>query len=321
MRGSICAVIALVAVAGLAPPMLGQLNNINNPDPQKMPEARSKAQPGTAEQRVKTVLTRAEGSTAGGFEERRVAIGDSQGRLLLATTRMEKGAAIGATMFILDDHATGTRTEWSTENNHAKMQKFPEGVPGRSSCWETASEEQTLTRWWGASPFGFSFVTCRPAEEHYCDPWGAVLSTPVNLPGDGSSVVRGTYADCRESLSGPPKQDSERKDEDLGIEKILGFETHGCRVTFKNPEGTIVDEKWVAEFGLQGSRKPIVLRSVYESPWYGNSDKLTAKTRIEMTSLSLEEPASTNLQPPKDYTIEPEEMHEVPCEQSAKPPQ
>jgi hypothetical protein len=123
-----------------------------------------------------------------------------------------------------------------------------------------------------------------------------------------------------ESLSGPPKQASKRRVEDLGIERILGFETHGCRVTFKSPEGTSVDEKWVAEFGLEGSRKPIVLRSVSEGPYYSGSNKLTAKTRIETTSFGLEEQAPATLRPPEDYTIETVEMHEVHCMNQLPPP-
>jgi hypothetical protein len=310
MRASVCGVLVLMAVASLVPSMLGQVNKINSPDPQIMLEVFSKAQPYTVEQRVKAVLTHPDGSTAGGFEEKQVISGDSQGRLLFAVTRMKNGAAVGATIFTLDDHAAGTRTGWSTENNLAKMQKFPEGDPERSSCWVIAPEEQTLT--WRM--YKLLDVKCRPAAEHYCAPFGAVLSIPVALFSDGSSAAKGSYQDCRESLSRPPTQNSERKDEDLGTERILGFETHGCRGTWNTPEGTTVVEKWVAEFGLEGSRKPIVLRSVSESPYFDGSAKLTAKVRIETISSNLDEPAPAALEPPTDYKIETVDMHEIPCE-------
>ena len=318
MRGSICGMFVLVVVAGLARPVSGQVNNINSPDFQGLPEVRSNSLHGTTEERLNAVLTRADGSTAGVFEEKRVFLADGQGGVMAAKTLMEKGSAIGATHFVLDDHADGTRAIWTTEDHHAWKQKFPEGVAGRFSCWRIAPSEQTRS-WYGIDGM-FPEVTCRPAAERYCEPFGAVLSTPEGLLPAGASVAAGTYADCRESLSKPSKQDSERKDEDLGSAKILDFETHGCRVTFKTSEFTIVDEKWVAELGSEGSRKPLVLRSVYEGPYYIGSEKVTtAKTRIETTSFSLEEPDPGSLQPPKDYTIETVEMHEVPCAQPLPP--
>jgi hypothetical protein len=318
MRERIGGLLMLAAMTGLALPVLGQVNSINTPVLQIVPEVRSKALPGTTEERLNAVLTRADGSTAGVFEEKRVFLADGRGGVMVAKTLMEKGSAIGATHFILDDHAEGTRAIWTTEDHHAWKQKFPEGVAGRFSCWRIAPSEQTRS-WYGIDGM-FPEVTCRPAAERYCEPFGAVLSTPEGLLPAGASVAAGTYADCRESLSKPSKQDSERKDEDLGSEKILDFETHGCRITFKTPEFTIVDEKWVAELGSEGSRKPLVLRSVYEGPYYIGSEKVTtAKTRIETTSYSLEEPDPTALQPPKDYTIETVEMHEVPCAQPLPP--
>jgi hypothetical protein len=298
MRGSIWGVLALVAVAGWALPVSGQNVEPNGPGSQIKSTVRSASQPYTMKYRVKLAGVRSDGIITGKAEQDMVYSEDSQGRQLVAITSLEKGR----TVYRLDDHLAGTRTVWSTDKSEANVLKFPVGVPGRNSCWKIAS---------GGLDFGLLRTTCFPSDEHYCDQFGAVSVAQAAVWRSGSSVAKASYGDCKNRLSGA--RQILGKEEDLGTETILGFETHGCRITRKAAAGITVDEKWVVEFGLETSWQPLVMRSFYESPILA-PETVTTTRNEEMTSLALDEPAPATLQPPEDYEIKTVEMYEVPCE-------
>jgi hypothetical protein len=80
----------------------------------------------------------------------------------------------------------------------------------------------------------------------------------------------------------------------------------------KAPDGKYIREAWLTSFGTLSNHMSMSLRSVYESPAFG--DQIIQQTK-ELISLDTSEPAPATFQPPKGYEIKTLEMHEVPCEE------
>jgi hypothetical protein len=104
------------------------------------------------------------------------------------------------------------------------------------------------------------------------------------------------------------------KAEDLGTTTIQGIEADGHRFTTVIPAGQIgndrqlvrVSESWMAP-GFN-----FALRSTYEDPQSG-------KSTTEVVNLDLSEPPLSTFQPPDDYKVELEELHEVACPEPGMP--
>lgn len=107
-----------------------------------------------------------------------------------------------------------------------------------------------------------------------------------------------------------PIQRSKPKVDELGMVSIQGVEARGQRISRTISAGeagndrTIitVEENWVSP------SLDIELRQSIEDPRTGS------RTR-ELVSLALQEPDPSLFQPPPDYKITTEQMHEVPCSQ------
>jgi hypothetical protein len=303
MRGSICGMLALVASLALA--ALGQRAQ-EPPSPNK--PVRYKDQPFTAEFRVTTVVTQADG-TADTSEEIRLQERDSQRRWLFKSTDV----ASGITHSTVNDPVAGTQTVWNSVNKLAKLLKLPISIPERKSCWKTPDEELNVQR--GEVHVEIAGITCPPADSFNQACTGDSIA--IAHSGDDSPAPKASFADCTrsitiESLGGA----SEEQAKDLGTEVIRGYETHGCRVTTAIPEGTVIRESWVTGLGQAANRMIMPLRRVNQFPYFRNeTDMRTHKQTEELISLTTNEPDPATFQPPKDYEIKTAEMHEVPCEE------
>ena len=107
------------------------------------------------------------------------------------------------------------------------------------------------------------------------------------------------------------QQQPKPQTEDLGVTTIEGIEVHGRRITRTIPAGQIgndqplvtTNEMWSAP-SLMG----LTLKSISDDPRNG-------KVTREVVHLDLGEPDQAIFQPPSDYKIQVQEMHQVPCEQ------
>jgi hypothetical protein len=271
--------------------------------------ARWKSIPYTLERRNTTVITRADGSTTTS-DDAVVTATDSEGRSLFADTP----GATGHSSFIVDDPVTGTRTAWNSENREAKVLTFPAAVAGRRSCWRVPVVEQRLLR--SEPQLGYGGVTCPPAERNQGTHCGERGNAVEPSPGD-SPEAKPSYEDCSRMLdSAIVSGKISEKNEDLGVETILGVETHGCRSTVVTSDGAHMREMWYTKFGSVRRNVSLPLRSVDESPAHLLGQMGTTRTTWEATSLRLGEPDAEMFHSPDDYAIKKVNMQEVPCEAS-----
>jgi hypothetical protein len=302
MHNTILAALVLIVTLSSALPLQCQSCAEKAAVPLTEP-ARWKSIPYTLERRNTTVFTRADGSTTTS-EADEVTATDSEGRSLFASIT----GATGYNSFTVEDPVTGTRTVWNNEKREAKVLTFPTAVAGRPSCWRVPVEEQRLMR--GEPQVGYGGVTCPPAERHqvpHCGERGNAVEPP---PGD-SPEAKASYEYCSRMLDSVIIAGKmSEKNEDLGVETILGVETHGCRSTVVTSDGIHMRETWYTKFGTVRRNVGLPLRSVDESPVHlGNT-----RTTSEATSLRFGEPDAEMFHPPDDYAIKKVNMQEVPCD-------
>jgi hypothetical protein len=251
-------------------------------------------------------------------EEERVEARDTYGRTLNVTTGLSHGDAY----YGVADPVAGTKTVWNISSPKAKVLKLPEPVSGRKSCWKITAEDLA------SDPFGMQFgffkTTCFPAEEEqpqYCknskdEPSPIVVTSSEEFP-----LLEASYSDCIRETSLVIRGATGVQNEDLGTETILGYPTHGCRVTTKLSHLSIVLESWIAKFGLQnGASETMVLRSLSEQST-SQPGIPVLRHKSEIVSLNSQEPDVAIFQPPKSYEIRRIEMQEVPCEEPKPPAQ
>jgi hypothetical protein len=307
MGKTICGAFALIVTVSSVLPSQSQSCPEKAPVP-RTEAARWKSIAYTLERRITTVQTSADGSTTA--EETEVTATDSEGRRVFASTRKANGSG----NFILDDPVAGTRTVWNTENRQAKVLTFPTAVPGRESCWKIPIQEQHHVR--GEAQFGMVSITCPPAERHQGPSCEAHVNA-VEPPRDDSPEAEASYEDCSRAMASVIISGKiSEKNEDLGVETILGHETHGCRSTIVVRGGTHIREAWWTEFGTAKRHVGLSLRSVDESPSPWGQ---TIRTTREATNLTFGEPGAAMFHPPDSYEIKAVVMHEVPCDQTSKP--
>jgi len=99
--------------------------------------------------------------------------------------------------------------------------------------------------------------------------------------------------------------------EDLGTTTIEGIEVHGRRITRTIPAGKIGNDQPLVttnEIWNAPSLMGLTLKSISDDPRNG-------KVTREVVHLDLGEPDQAIFQPPSDYKVQVQEMHQVPCEQ------
>jgi hypothetical protein len=175
-------------------------------------------------------------------------------------------------------------------------------------------EEQNVLR--GEEQFEIVSVNCPPAERRQ-PPDCQVHGNAVEPPHDDSPQAKPSYEDCLRALASVIISGKiSEKDEDLGVETILGVEAHGCRSTIAVRGGTHVREWWWTEIGTAKRHAGFTLRSIDDLP--GPGERTTRVTR-EATNLTFGEPDPAMLHPPDGYSIKKVEMLEVPCDQASSP--
>jgi hypothetical protein len=325
MRGRIGGVMVLVAVSILALPVLSQTigpeTDKSSASATHTPVKKASAnraeptshlfRPYTAKFKVVYLEAKADGTPVT-EEEERVEARDTYGRTLDVTTGLSHGDA----HYRVIDPVAGTLTVWDISNLKAKVLKFPEPVSGRKSCWKIAAEDLA------ADPFGMQFglftATCLPAEAEqpqYCKDSKAEPSSVAKTSSEKVPVLEASFSDCIRDTSVVIRGATGVQDEDLGTETILGYPTHGCRVTTKLSHLSIVLESWITKFGLQdGASETMVLRSLSEQS-RSQPGMPVLGHKSEIVSLNSQEPEVALFQPPKSYEIRKTEMLEVPCEE------
>lgn len=308
MYNRIFEAVALIVTANSALQVQCQSPEYNVSVPRTEP-ARWISIPYTLEVRSITVQTKADGSTDTQQGSDLTAV-DLQGRRLFETTS-EAGGYTSATV---EDPVAGTRTVWNSNNKEAKVLMLSAPVAHRQSCWSIPAEEQHFVR--GEAQLGIRLITCQPAERDqgsYC----AVHGDAVAAPRDDSPEAKPDYGDCSRALASVIiSGKASEKNEDLGVETILGHETHGCRSTVVLGNGTHKREAWYTKFGTARRNVSLSLRSVDEFPGPG---EWTTRITSEATNLTFAEPVASVFLPPNDYAIKKIEMLEVPCKQASNP--
>ena len=283
MRGSICGVLALAAVAGWALPVQGQNTKNSNSqtagcpvDPNQSAPVRHKPQTYTAEFKVTNVQTLGNGAKIT-QEYTTVQARDSQSRTLFATTMIQQyGDPTLITRFNVLDQANGNQTTWDSQVKKATILKEPPAEQ-RHGCWQ--------------SPSGNMKQGC--------------LANPSNSA-NGQADTAGKASTGVHVLTEP--QGPQQVQEDLGTATIQGIKAHGRRSTWTTPVGEIgndqplvhTQEDWLAD-GLG-----IEVRHVDDDPQQG-------KRTTELVKLDEGEPDPALFQPPEGYEIVTEEM--VPCKE------
>jgi hypothetical protein len=307
MHKTICGAVVLIVTLSSALPMRCQSCENKVPAPGMEPARRTSISY-SVEIRTTTVQTKADGSMDT-QQESDLTAHDLQRRSLFAAF-----SADGSGRFSVIDPAAGTRTLWSSDNGQARVLTFPTAVPGRESCWRIPMEDQHVER--GEQQFGIVSVNCPPAEKHQ-PPYCQVNGNDAEPPHDDSPQAKPSYEDCLRALASVIISGKiSEKDEDLGVQTILGIEAHGCRSTIAVPRGTHMREWWWAEIGTAKRHAGFTLRSVEELP--GPGERTTRITR-EATNLTCGQPDVAMFHPPDGYAIKKVEMREVPCDQASNP--
>ena len=136
----------------------------------------------------------------------------------------------------------------------------------------------------------------------------------VNLPGRGASPSSCAAVTLPRALQPAESERIESTTEDLGTRTYQGVEAKGRRTTRTIPAGEIGNsDQLIRTFEVWHSTTPglegIVVRQVSEDPLTGNMTR-------ELVKLTPGEPDSALFQPPQDYEVVTQEVHdEVRCPQ------
>ncbi len=233
-------------------------------------------QPYTAEFKITHVQTLADGTTITS-EGTEIRARDSAGITMQSNTNesWQLGRMLGTSGGVHDTDGT-ILANWYSVTNAGHVFKMPPKEQ-RHGCWASASVRME----WNEAP--------RPA------PPPAYVFNPLTRAAEQAPV---------------PVQRSRPNIHELGSISIQGVEAHGRRITRTIATGeagndqtfVTVEENWMApSLGLE-------LRQSIEDP-------RTGKRTRELVNLTLEEPDPSLFQPPADYKVTTEEMHQVACNQ------
>ena len=287
MCGSISRVLMGFAVMAVAMPLPGQ-TAVKQTAP--CPVAPPKPQPYTAELKITSVQTLADGTTIT-REGKEVRARDSQGRYVnLNSGTMYSGGMDEVMRANARDPVAGTQTDWDSQSRKATVIKLPPGDHPQG-CW--ADE---------AGHLRFSFGP-RPS--------------PVRnaaAPKTGTGTAGSSTAASTAMAPIPRPRFQNRTNEDLGTTTIMGIEAHGYRNSFTTPVGEM------------GNDRPMVHTSeTWTAPGYDfplrqvDTDPQSGTRTTEVVNLELSEPDPAAFQPPEGYEVVVEELHGVPCQQMGTP--
>jgi hypothetical protein len=149
MQGKICGLLTLVAVAGLALPVAGQVERNRSVTLSMGNSAHTAQLPYTAEYKITHVKTLADGSTITQESTEVVAL-DSQGRRMTSTTVSQSADKAPATHVGVHDPVARNNSSWTVPGNKATVTAMPEPGAAHTSC--AASTPRTATPATPAAP-------------------------------------------------------------------------------------------------------------------------------------------------------------------------
>ena len=246
---------------------------------------RQSIQPYTAEFKITSEQTLANGTTIT-RETREMDALDSQGRRLTMTTTAAAEGHPERSFYRVYDPVARTNSNWTVPGERATVTPMPPmPKPGQSAqtCWSTT----------GSSGSGASTVKMvAPRTESG--------GSYVTVPALGSPVPQVETAKAE-----APKEVRE----DLGIQTFEGVQAKGTRTTRTTPTGAIgndqplvrTTETWRAlSFGM-------IVHEVTDDPQTGKRTKV-------MIQFSSREPYAASFLPPEGFEVVTQEMHETPCQ-------
>jgi hypothetical protein len=301
MRPQLCTTLVLCSSLGFAFPMHAQLAT-SAQTTLPAPPANASVLPVARQSTLTYTQTSADGKSTSD-QVVNIMVNDSQGRSLTANTVIRSGI----TVYVADDLVAGTEFAWNSSSRLAKELKYPEPIPGRSSCWKLSHEEISSPP--DEPHITLAGIPCRAAEElgprnpgyhcrsqHFYPPLATELP-PVQITTPSCGIVR------------PPQIV-----EDLGTKTIHGLEARGCRST--TPGTAQVGETWWIKLSSGKLSSTVMVHSEYSSPGPNNA---TYQNIQDLTKLNVDEPDPSTFRPPPNYEIKTVEMHEVPCAELKTP--
>lgn len=196
MRGSICELLALVAVAGLALPLSGQGVRGRTTTIEMANAPRAPRLPYTAEYKTTQVKTLADGTTIT-HEWTDVVAVDSRGRQMTATTQIPQSPdKTPSTHVFVHDPESRTNSNWSVPGQKATVTTMPAPGAPRSPCATTGEPVRSAVS--SVTP---SAVRIRPVVEDLGTDTVAGIeasgrrtttTTPAGAVGNDAPLVRTT---------------------------------------------------------------------------------------------------------------------------------
>lgn len=235
--------------------------------------ARTQRQPFTAEFKITSVQTLADGTTIT-RESTEIEAQDAEGRRLNSTTEQTPDMARApGTSVRVNDPGGGLQASWDSRTNKARVVKLPPAEQ-RHGCWANEAGNYRMSWYEGPRPG-------RPAPN----------ANP--LPNGGALV---------------PAQRDKPEIEDLGTTSIQGVEARGQRITRTIPAGEIGNSRPIVSVTEMWSSPKLgfALREIRDDP-------RTGKRSRELVNLTMGDPDPALFQPPEGYEVTEEELHEVPC--------
>ena len=244
--------------------------------------------PYTAHFRITSEQTLANGTTIT-RETTEINARDSQGRSVISITTPASADRVERTIVRISDPVAQRHLSWiSPGKTVTEGPMFPPSSPGQGRvCWSSGPAGSSA----GNSASGTAIVS-RPATEI---PQTDAPPKVVGQVGANTAARRTAHESTRENL---------------GKQTFLGVEATGTRTTWTTPTGedgndaplVRTDEIWRSrELGL-------TVHSVLDDP-------RTGKVTRELVEVEQSEPDPAIFQPPAEYEVKVNELHQVPCPQ------
>ena len=304
MRGSICGVLALIAIAGLALPVAGQVaSNQTATSPTSHP-VRVTRLPYTAEYKEHSVTPGPNGNSVSDFT--RVDAVDSQGRQMrslvlvshiIPTSNGEMADitshAVGPSVHVTDPEA-GTNSYWQTPRKIVKVTAIHRNRAALSSCATNSSSTLVATRGSTRS----ESVDLGTRIFRGIEARGTFTTTTRTADSNGDNVPRVSTEEVWEPTA-------------PGLKKLVVYRVSNDQTTGQNITYEYLGIKKIAGFEAWWSStapglEKLVIYDVSDGP-------ITGKSTTELVNLIQGEPDPSLFQPPADFKIVREKEPETIC--------
>jgi hypothetical protein len=249
-------------------------------------------QPYTEEFKVESISRLADGTTRSYKTTYLQAMDSHHRRMGLTVHFPQSGHSTPVITGSVRDPENGTSTEWNSRQSRAVVAQWPP-LDQRFGCWQTDD---------GLARISFGFRDRADAND----------AADANLVISGQPDTNESDDSATEAAKTGPIH------EDLGISNLAGVEAHGERWTWpplKDQAVTenrpfVTSETWVA------TASRLMVQQRVEYPLLPNRTKSYSQDLVKLT---MGEPNAKTFEPPEDFEVVTEEMHEVPCGQLSWP--